>query len=85
MIRRVVVTIAGFVVVVVGIILMPLPGPGMLIVAAGIGILSTEYRWAQRLFRRARRELEDVTRQLLGAWRATRRRRRRRSVGRRLR
>ncbi|CAN5202958.1 hypothetical protein BH20ACT8_BH20ACT8_04700 [soil metagenome] len=75
--RRVAVTLAGGVVVVIGVILMPLPGPGMLIVAAGMAILATEYEWPQRVYRHLRRELADVERQLLG-WRRSRRRRRRR-------
>ena len=32
-----------------GIIMVPYPGPGWLTVFAGLGILSTEYIWAQRL------------------------------------
>ena len=47
--KRVAITIAGFVVVVVGLILVPLPGPGWLIVFAGLAILATEYVWARRL------------------------------------
>ena len=47
--RRTAITIAGFTVVIVGLILVPLPGPGWLIVFAGLAILATEYVWAQRL------------------------------------
>jgi uncharacterized protein (TIGR02611 family) len=70
----VVVTVAGSVVVVIGVVLMPLPGPGMLIVAAGMAILATEYRWPQRVYTYLRRELVDVERQLLGGRRSRRRR-----------
>jgi uncharacterized protein (TIGR02611 family) len=54
--RRVAVTIAGGVVVVVGALLsLPLvPGPGLLVIAAGLAILATEYPWARRLLVRAR-------------------------------
>ena len=41
--------VVGWVVVVVGVILMPLPGPGMVIVVSGLAILSRNYVWAQRL------------------------------------
>jgi uncharacterized protein (TIGR02611 family) len=47
--RRMAITVAGFVVVFVGLILVPLPGPGWLIVFAGLAILATEYVWARRL------------------------------------
>jgi uncharacterized protein (TIGR02611 family) len=51
---RIGVTIVGVAVIVIGIILLPLPGPGWLIIFAGIGILGTEYEWAARLLRWAR-------------------------------
>jgi uncharacterized protein (TIGR02611 family) len=51
-----VVSTIGAAITVVGIVLLPLPGPGMLVVGLGLGILSTEYRWPGRLSRRLRRE-----------------------------
>lgn len=47
--KRVAVTIAGFTVTIVGLLLVPLPGPGWAIVFAGLAILATEYVWARRL------------------------------------
>jgi uncharacterized protein (TIGR02611 family) len=52
--KRVAITIAGFTVVIVGLILVPLPGPGWLIVFAGLAILATEYVWARRLLNYAK-------------------------------
>jgi uncharacterized protein (TIGR02611 family) len=52
--RRVAITIVGFAVVVLGLILVPLPGPGWLIVFAGLAILATEYVWARRLLNYAK-------------------------------
>jgi uncharacterized protein (TIGR02611 family) len=49
LIWRLAVTLVGAVVIAIGIVLLPLPGPGWLIIFAGLGILSTEYVWAQRL------------------------------------
>ena len=39
------------VVVIVGIIALPLPGPGWLIIAGGLTILSKDVAWADRLLR----------------------------------
>ena len=47
--NRFAVTVAGVVVVIVGIILCPLPGPGIAIIIGGLAILATEYVWAKRL------------------------------------
>lgn len=47
--RRIVVGIIGGIVLLVGIILIPYPGPGWLTVFAGLGILSTEFDWAKQV------------------------------------
>ncbi|MCX6470905.1 MAG: TIGR02611 family protein [Corynebacteriales bacterium] len=46
---RIAVGVIGTAVLVVGIIAIPYPGPGWLIVFAGLGILATEFSWAHRL------------------------------------
>lgn len=51
---RVGIAIIGLAIVVVGVILLPLPGPGWLIIFLGIGVWATEFAWASRLLRRAR-------------------------------
>ena len=51
---RICVGVLGTVVLVVGIITIPYPGPGWLIVFAGLGILASEFAWAHRLLRFAR-------------------------------
>jgi uncharacterized protein (TIGR02611 family) len=52
--RRVVVAVLGFVLLGVGAALLVLPGPGLLVIAAGIAVLSLEFEWAGRLVDRAR-------------------------------
>jgi uncharacterized protein (TIGR02611 family) len=54
-----VIAIAGGIVLVAGIIAIPYPGPGWLIVFAGLGILSTEFEWASRLLGFARGKYEQ--------------------------
>ena len=51
---RVLVTLVGVAVIVLGIVLLPLPGPGWLIIFAGLGVLATEYTWASHLLQRTR-------------------------------
>jgi len=46
---RVAYAIAGVVVLVVGLIAIPLPGPGWAIVFVGLGMLALEFVWAERL------------------------------------
>ncbi len=47
--KKTFVTIVGTFVLIAGVIMIPYPGPGWLVVFAGLGILSTEYVWAKRL------------------------------------
>jgi uncharacterized protein (TIGR02611 family) len=47
-VKRYLVGALGFLVVAVGVVLMPLPGPGVLIVLAGVVILATQFEWAER-------------------------------------
>jgi len=53
--RRVLITAVGGTVLAAGIVLMPLPGPGTLIVAGGLSILSREYPAAGRVLDRVKR------------------------------
>jgi uncharacterized protein (TIGR02611 family) len=59
---RTTIAILGGLVVVVGLILVPLPGPGWLIVLFGVSIWAVEFVWARRVLQYGRR--------LLGWWMA---------------
>lgn len=48
---------AGSAVVVLGIVMLPLPGPGWLVIAIGLGILARDVAWAERALERVRRRL----------------------------
>jgi uncharacterized protein (TIGR02611 family) len=52
---RIAVGVLGTAVLVLGVLAIPYPGPGWLIVFAGLGILATEFTWAGRLLRFVRR------------------------------
>ncbi|MET4157664.1 TIGR02611 family protein [Agromyces sp. PvR057] len=54
---RVLVGVLGGIVAVVGLALVPLPGPGWLVVFLGLAILGTEFAWARRLAAFATRQL----------------------------
>ncbi|MET0340652.1 MAG: PGPGW domain-containing protein [Polyangiales bacterium] len=45
--------IAGGTLLLTGVIMIPLPGPGLPLIAAGIAILATEFDWAEQLQARA--------------------------------
>jgi len=58
---RITVAILGAAVVGLGLVLVPLPGPGWLIVFGGLAIWSLEFHWAKRLNRYVRRQVSAWT------------------------
>jgi Putative transmembrane protein (PGPGW) len=58
--KRLAITIVGIVVVLAGIALLVLPGPGWLLIFVGLSILATEYVWAQRLLKTAKEKANQA-------------------------
>ncbi len=52
--RRVVILILGSSVVLIGAVLLVLPGPGLLTIALGLALLALEFAWARRWLKRLR-------------------------------
>jgi uncharacterized protein (TIGR02611 family) len=46
--KRIALEVVGWVLVVAGVAALVLPGPGLLMIAAGLVVLSQEYEWAER-------------------------------------
>jgi uncharacterized protein (TIGR02611 family) len=46
---RVPFAVLGFTVVLIGLALLVLPGPGLLVMAVGLGMLALEFAWAERV------------------------------------
>ena len=59
--RKLIVGVVGALLVVLGAILLFIPGPGLLLLAAGVGLLSLEFDWAKKLLRRRRGRAHDNT------------------------
>ncbi|WP_018350380.1 TIGR02611 family protein [Longispora albida] len=58
---KITVTVLGVATIALGAFLIPLPGPGWLIVLAGLAILAIEFHWARRLLTFTRRHLHNWT------------------------
>ncbi|MFD7493064.1 TIGR02611 family protein [Streptomyces sp. NPDC059832] len=57
--------VVGFAVVVAGIIMLPLPGPGWLVIFGGMAIWATEFVWAQLVLRWTRRKVTEAAQRAL--------------------
>jgi uncharacterized protein (TIGR02611 family) len=62
---RVMISIVGGLVIAVGVVLLPLPGPGWLIIFLGLGLWATEFHWAARLLKFARAQFGRWTKWVL--------------------
>jgi uncharacterized protein (TIGR02611 family) len=52
--KRIVIGVIGFTVLLIGVVLIVLPGPAILVIPAGLAILATEFAWAKRWLRKAK-------------------------------
>lgn len=62
LIRKIIKGIAGGSVVLLGIIMLVTPGPGILTILLGLSILASEFLFARRLLNRLRRRPADTKR-----------------------
>jgi uncharacterized protein (TIGR02611 family) len=56
------IALMGGTVVLIGVAMLVLPGPGMLVIAGGLAILATEFLWARRAWRKAKSAAAKVRR-----------------------
>lgn len=58
--KRFAVTILGAALLAVGLAMMVLPGPGIVVIVAGLAVLATEYVWARSLLDKAKTQAEKA-------------------------
>jgi uncharacterized protein (TIGR02611 family) len=59
-VKRVIVSVVGATVLLIGVALLVLPGPAFIVIPVGLAILATEYAWARRWLKKARRIASHV-------------------------
>ncbi|MFF7450890.1 MULTISPECIES: TIGR02611 family protein [unclassified Streptomyces] len=57
--------VIGLAVVVLGIIMLPLPGPGWVVIFGGMAIWATEFVWAQLVLRWTKRKVTEAAQRAL--------------------
>jgi uncharacterized protein (TIGR02611 family) len=55
-VRRIFLILAGFTLLLLGIIMIFTPGPGTPVILMGLGLLAAEFVWARRIVDRIKRE-----------------------------
>ncbi len=55
--KRIIIGAIGFTILAIGLVMIVLPGPAIIVIPVGLGILATEFVWARRLLKRVREKL----------------------------
>ena len=64
--RRIAVAVIGGTIVLVGIAMVVLPGPAIIVIPLGLGVLGLEFAWARHWLRKLRSTASDVVNRVRG-------------------
>ncbi len=59
-VRRIIVSVVGATVLLIGLALLVLPGPAFIVIPIGLAILATEYAWARHWLKKVRQIARGV-------------------------
>ncbi len=59
MIKKIVISIVGFTILFIGILLIFLPGPAVVVIPIGLSILALEFNWPKRLLKKAKEKYQN--------------------------
>jgi uncharacterized protein (TIGR02611 family) len=62
--KRIAIGVVGGSVLIVGILMIVLPGPAFVVIPVGLGILSLEFAWARSWLKKARDKAETLAQRL---------------------
>jgi len=60
-IKRVIVAVTGFTVLLIGVLMLVLPGPAFIVIPVGLGILATEFLWARKILQKVKEKFSRRT------------------------
>ena len=58
--KRLIIIVVGFTVLLIGIVMIVLPGPAFIMIPLGLGILATELIWARRLLDKIKHKIQKT-------------------------
>lgn len=59
--KRIIITVVGFTVLFIGVLMIVLPGPAFIVIPLGLGILAGEFVWAKKLLERVKSKVKSTT------------------------
>ena len=64
--RRIVVAVIGGSILLIGIAMIVLPGPAIIVIPLGLGVLGLEFAWARHWLRKLKAKAHDVVNRVRG-------------------
>lgn len=61
-IKRFIIGVIGFTILLIGFAMIILPGPAIIVIPIGLGVLATEFIWARRLLKKVKGQIVKHTR-----------------------
>lgn len=58
--KKLIISVIGFTVLLIGLAMIVLPGPAFIVIPIGLGILATEFIWAKKLLERVKSSASNV-------------------------
>ncbi len=55
--QRLLIIVFGYIVLLAGVVMLFLPGPGLLFIIIGLGILAKEFSWADNILKKVKEKL----------------------------
>lgn len=65
--RRIIVLVIGLVLLLCGLVMLITPGPGWLLIFAGLSVLALEFVWARQLMKKIKTKGKELSRTMLDA------------------
>jgi len=70
--KRIAVLVVGLALMAGGIVMLVLPGPGLLLIIAGLAVLATEFAWAESMLDKAKKQAAKAKDTATRTWRRRR-------------
>ena len=66
--KRMAIFVVGVVLLAAGLVMLVVPGPGLLVIIAGLAVLATEFAWAERLLDTAKEQATKAKDKATSRW-----------------
>ena len=63
-IKKIIVAVIGFTILIIGILMIVLPGPAFIVIPLGLAILATEFVWAKKWLDKVKQKISEQKQKL---------------------